>query len=639
VDTTLKQILDILLSKENVTSFQISSMIGLSEKTVRTRLKTIADELFNNGAKLVSKTGFGYYIVILNRSKFDLWIDQIKNRAEDIPSTSTERVDYLLTLLIEKLEYIKIDDLTDELYVSRNTITSDIKKVEEILEYYKLKIVRKPNHGLKIEGDEINRRACISNRIYKNNLGRILNVEDEEILNSISRKVYEILCKHKVKLTDYAFENLIVHIIVAFRRVKFNHQVNYNLDSQYEMTRIISHEAMILSREIIEYLQTTYDIFYCDDEILHLALHLSGKASSDSLGRTSNNLVISRSIDKLIFDMLEEIYNVLKIDLRDNLELRMSLSQHMVPLDVRLKYNISLKNPILNQVKKEYAFAYTVALTASSILSNYYEKEIPDDEIGFLTVLFALVIEVRNRPIRKYNIVVVCSSGRGTSQLFMYKYKQAFGKYINRIHELSVFDLENLNFQENNIDYIFSTIPLKMNLPVPIFEVSPLLDDREIDNYQKIFENGNENFIYHYFNADLFISVLNEKSKNEVLKTMCDLARKFETLPDDYYELVMRREEMGQTDFGNLVAIPHAYKVIGKKKFVVASILEKPIWWGNNEVQVVFLISLTGEDDEDVQQLYKLIMNYLSNIDLVKSTIKNPSFENLIYQLKEAFRR
>jgi lichenan operon transcriptional antiterminator len=178
-----------------------------------------------------------------------------------------------------------------------------------------------------------------------------------------------------------------------------------------------------------------------------------------------------------------------------------------------------------------------------------------------------------------------------------------------------------------------------MTLPVPIFEVSPLLDHKEIDNYQRIFENGNEDFIHRYFNKDYFIPVLSAESKDEVLKTMCDLAQSFESLPDDYFDLVMKREEMGQTDFGNLVAIPHAYKVVGRNKFVVASILEKPIWWGHNEVQVVFLISLTGEDDEDVQQLYKVIMNYLSNIDLVMSTIKNPSFDNLILQLKEAGRR
>lgn len=105
----------------------------------------------------------------------------------------------------------------------------------------------------------------------------------------------------------------------------------------------------------------------------------------------------------------------------------------MVPLDIRMRYNIPLKNPILAQIQRQYAFAYTVAVCACSVLSSHYGKAMPEDEIAYLAVLFALAMEQRDRPSRRYNIVVVCVSGRGTSQLFLYNYKRAFGKYINRI--------------------------------------------------------------------------------------------------------------------------------------------------------------------------------------------------------------
>lgn len=88
----------------------------------------------------------------------------------------------------------------------------------------------------------------------------------------------------------------------------------------------------------------------------------------------------------------------------------------------------------------------------------------------------------------------------------------------------------------------------------------------------------------------------------------------------------MQREEMGQTDFGNRVAIPHPSQILGNGKFVMAAILEQPVFWGHHDVQVVFLISL-AEQDPDAEAFYRTITNYLSEIELVEKTVGAPHLQ------------
>ncbi|MFR3729226.1 PRD domain-containing protein [Lacrimispora sp.] len=55
------------------------------------------------------------------------------------------------------------------------------------------------------------------------------------------------------------------------------------------------------------------------------------------------------------------IYKTFHIVLRDNFNLRMLLIQHMMPLDIRMKYGIFLENPLLENICKRYYLSYTIA--------------------------------------------------------------------------------------------------------------------------------------------------------------------------------------------------------------------------------------------------------------------------------------
>ncbi|MCE3399280.1 PTS lactose transporter subunit IIB, partial [Staphylococcus aureus] len=81
---------------------------------------------------------------------------------------------------------------------------------------------------------------------------------------------------------------------------------------------------------------------------------------------------------------------------------------------------------------------------------------------------------IKNQGNRFLNILVVCSSGIGTSRLLANRLEQVFSE-IERITQASVSDLNVLDL--NNYDGIISTVNLDIEAPFLI--VNPLLPEHE----------------------------------------------------------------------------------------------------------------------------------------------------------------
>lgn len=631
LDVKLAMLLQELSLVEYQTAVNISEKFAVSEKTIRIRIKELNEVLKKHGAMIISKQRFGYKLEILDENLFQRFYINIEEKnTEHLPTTSAERVPFILAYLLNREDYIKLEDLSDFLFVSRNTLTADLKKVEYILNMYNLKLERRPNYGIIVKGNEFHKRVCMVNGIIKCSNLEIEDVKKQREVQIIGEILLRTINNHKIRITEISFESLVIHTYIAIGRIKRNCHVAIKKE---DLDEIVREETMELAKEIANQIKEQLEISYESGEVFYLAIHLGAKISSDSNGKYGSNLVISGKIDELVLRMINTVYEVSKFDFRSNLELRMSLNQHMVPFDIRMQYGIPLKNPILQQIKKEYALAYTVASGACMALSEYYGMDIQEDEIGYFAMIFALAIEKQDKKIEKKNIVIVCVSGKGSSQLFIYKYKQAFGKYINNIYECTVFELEDFNFKEKNIDYVFTTIPINTIVPVPVFEVNLFLENKDIITFSKMFELGNNKFLHKYYKRELFISHMSCKTKEEVIKTLCNHAEQYYNLPEEFYGAILKREELGQTDFGNLTAIPHPYKVISEENFVTVGVLEEPIWWGHNEVQVVFLVALSTEMDSDIERFYQLTTNLLFDSEKIQLLIHKPNFETLLSSL------
>lgn len=604
MDAKLLDIIGFLSCDSYITSCELADKLHLSEKTIRTRIKDIDYFLSKEIAYVDSKRHYGYKLVIVDKDKFDgLSVDNNCDSAED----RKKRIAYEL---LESDDYIKLDDLCDSFYISRNTASSTIKDIEKVLNVYNLKLDRRPNYGLKLIGSEFSKRTFIVNNIYD----YYYDFDEEDRLIKLLIHVNEV---SGVRMSELLMDNFVKYVCVMKNRfTKFPIETLDNDQSE-------------ATKKIVDYFCDVLDKDISDNERTFLMIHYSSCLSSDSYSKFGPNFVITGKIDELVYQMLTRIFETFNVNFRNNLELRMSLNQHMVPADIRLKYHIPIDNPLLEMIKQKYSYPYALAVTGATCLKEYYKREIPEEEIAYLAIILALATEKRDVKVAKKNIVLVCVTGKSSAQLFKYKYKQAFGEYINEIYDCSIKDLDTIDFKEKKVDYIFTTVPLNKKYDVPVYEINLFIDASEIFNYRQMFKNGDKFAILNYYSPKLFISRLKADTREEVINKMCQRIDECGILPVGFYDAVMEREEMGQTDFGNLVAWPHPCKLLSRQSFATVAVLDKPIMWKHNMVQVVLLLSVGSEIDPDIQTFYEKTSELFFDKDLIDRLIKEPSFETL----------
>lgn len=610
--------------KENgtQTAEALAAELKVSTKTIRNFIGEWNGEFACFGARIQSKQGTGYFLKIDNRELFERHYKELTKEQESasLPSTSEERVEYLLNDLLSRRDYVKMDGLSDILFISRKTISNDLKEVEKILADYNLRLEKKPNYGIRIEGKEFDRRLCIANVIVG------MDKEYKESVNRIAKSVAEVIDEEGYMVHSIAYQNLIVHICIAIQRIKEACYVPFNENHQEQ---IIGSREYEVAEKLTEKINRDFDIQFPKEEIAYIAIHLAGKQSL-LLPRTDDtkNQVISQETWEVVSRMLEAVNEAFCFDFRNDLELRMNLAQHMVPLAVRLKYNMKLKNPLLKDIKARFPMAYAMALHASSILKEFYGNELKDDEAGYIALAFALAIERQNTDLPKKNILIVCASGKGSAQLLQYRYRQEFGSYVDQIETCDVGNLKKADF--SNIDYVFTTVPISERIPVPVQEVKYFLESEDIQNMKKTLQSaGGDNPLSAYFEEELFFPHLLFESRHDVMKFLCRQVMEKKGLPNTFLELVKKRESAAQTAFGNRVAMPHPWKAISEETFVCVGILDKPVSWGEQKVQAVFLVSISKKKNKNLRDFYQGMTRILTDPEAIKSLIATQTYEEL----------
>lgn len=625
LDKRLKELLNLLADDEYNTSSELAEALNISEKTVRTRIKELNYVLKKNGAIVRSKPRYGYIIVVLDAEVYKIFLaSEYQIKDETIPSTSEERVQYLTAYLLNNDEYIKLEDLSKFLFISKKSLTSDLKKVESLLNDYEVRIIRKPNFGIKALGTEFNKRLCIANYLMKCDSIELLDNRIEPVdLMKINEILIEIINKHELRFSELSFHNFCIHIDVAIKRIKKEQRIIFLNENKISL---FSKDEYQIAKEIAARLEQVFSITFIESEVQYIAIHLAVK-------REQLNVVISQKISDLVSLMLTEVYKNFRLDFHENLDLKMMLGQHMAALDVRMQYNMNLKNPLLKEIKEKYAYAYMIAVQACNALTKYYKKRISEDEISYFALYFQMAVDNKKRHIDKKNILIVCASGKGSAQFLLHKYEKEFGQYVDKMQTCDLYRLSNIDF--TNIDYVISTVPIKDKIPVPILEVKYFLEDEDVHQVKNVLKSGNKDFLSLYYKEEVFLNNVPGESKEEVIDYICKNIEKKKKISPDFYDQVLKREQLEFTDYGNYVALPHPYEPCSEETFVCVGILEKPILWARNKVQVVLLTAIADKENEFLQDFYQYTMAFTQNQKAIIKLLKKRDFITFMELVKE----
>ncbi|WP_229683225.1 BglG family transcription antiterminator [Virgibacillus oceani] len=492
----VRKIIELLLqSQEDVTVKEIADALYVSERTVHRDLKDIEQIMHSYNLELMKKSGVGIRITGGMHDQKRLEMALSTSEASDY--TPEERQTIILSTLLERNEPIKLFTLANELKVTAATISNDLDQLEIEIKDYHLQIIRKRGYGMKLEGEEGDKRAAISNLITKyinpfdyvsllkeNNKknsqmqlntisNRLLGFVNPEKLITIEKSVERAIAELPHELADSAYVGLIVHLALAIERLQKGDNITFDHVYKKQLEGTIEYE---IAKNMIQELRSSLSMDIPEDEIGYITMHLLGA----KLRIDNNYLIEDTSVDiaNNAKDLIQYVSMHLDLDLTENKPLLHDLVAHLKPTIYRLKQGMNIKNPLLEDILRDYDKLFYII--REGVQDIFPEMDFPDDEIGYLVLHFAAILLYGEIDV-DLKALVICSSGIGTSKMLATKLMQRIPE-IKRVENKSMFELENSNLYD--YDIIVSTIPLN-GFEGKYIQASPMLTASEAHRIKK----------------------------------------------------------------------------------------------------------------------------------------------------------
>lgn len=625
----------ILIAAQGLISVdQIANQLKVSNKTVRNDLIKAADYIKNTGLKIVKKPGMGIMICGTEEQKMKLSQELDHCTGRDQPFSPKARKYYIVKRLLMADGQIRMQDLADELYVSRVTIHKTLGEVEEWLKSFELKLLSKPNYGIEIIGEEENWRKAVvcliaynreqdelKEMLYEHYGGRIdyqTLRKLKELINLDYRQLEKIITQAETKLqirfSDEAYISFVIHVAIAIKRLECKKDICL---ANHTLLQLQGKDEYKIAQEIGREIEASFQITLPEPEIGYILLHILGtKMQQNNIEEVHLRL---EEEDNLAIIMAKEISNiaqgVLSIDFSNDQQFLTGLILHLRPTINRLKYGLTLKNPILHEIKENYPEVYGVAWMTSIVFEKYVGSRVTEEEIGYIALHIGAAVERAKKP---FKALVVCTSGIGTSQLLAARLRRCF-RDIEIKDVLSIVSIKASLSDE--IDFIISTIPLLgEEINKPVIQISPLLVQKDIKRIEAFINELNSKAIQHnggilmLINENLVIMDIDAPNKVEAIRQMAVAAEKDGkiTCLEEFMQDVLERETMFSTGVGNGIGIPHGKSKAVKEAMFVFGKAKEGIEWQSHDGGLVNLIFLLGVPAENVNNVHLKILSQLS---------------------------
>ncbi|KON87934.1 PTS sugar transporter [Sporosarcina globispora] len=617
-------------ASEPITADWIAKEMGISDRTVRNEIKQLQINSNRLGIHIESIRGKGYQLKVLNSEllskKYSLLLAE-NNQSADTYMEQEDRIRYLLKRLLLAQDFIKLETLEEEMFVSRSTLQNDLKLVREIIKKFKLKIINRPHYGTIVEGEEYMKRSCLSNLIISNRDIPLIGDALQPIKGEFFDKIKELLIRkvndYHLTISDVELENLTTHILIACKRIQDGFiidQMGVQLANEHEFEEKVS-------MEIIQEVEAIAGLTFPRSEIDYIIVHLLGTKLLTK--ETLTDFGEYDEVNNLVSCMMEQLKTELNWDFYEDFEFIKGMTLHLRPAMNRLRYDLTIRNPLLIQTKTKFPSAFEGAVVASKCIENYLNKEAGENEIAYIALHIGAALERKMGKQKKAKrVLIVCATGMGSAKLLFYHLQNAFGSDIEIVDTISYYHLSS--YELSGIDFVISTIPIKESLGIPVIVVNTFLEEEDITNIKRKIVSAKNDTKDYLHPSRIFIHQELDTKENTI-RFLCNELYKQDLVPKGYAELVLEREKVASTCFGNLVAVPHPIKPITNKTFWTLCTLKSPIQWDEQRmVQFVCLLNINKGSTGRLNQMYQQLIKIIEHKSIVQKLIKSDSSEEIV---------
>lgn len=455
-----------------ITGKELEQQLQMSRKQLSYDMEKINYYLESSGFDPITRMKTGRFQVSVRV------IDEFRSETAGHPQlvynySDEERSYFIILRLLCREEELSTYHFTDELQISKNTLMTDMRKIQERIKSQGLSIIYTRKDGYRLEGEEYRKRALMIDDIRK-----ILSIPDgeeklmkrfkilDEDMAMLRLNVSEVEKNLEVHFTDDRVEELPFILYFIMFRIRNGHLLERLPDfygvsgnaaiqgtQEYEVMADFAHKYQIRS---------VFEIIY-----LTIQIQVSNINSNHGEERDIGERLLN--VASIIIRKFEEISC---IRIREKEELLNALLQHLGPAYYRIRYHYHVQPDITEMVLPQYQYLHEMIKKASKAFAQMLEEEIPDKELVYITVLFGAWLRregsLQNIGVRR-KAIVVCTNGISVSNFLFITLRELFPE-IEFIECMSV-----RTFREYQMDYqiVFTTVRLETEKIQ--FMVSPIL--------------------------------------------------------------------------------------------------------------------------------------------------------------------
>jgi mannitol operon transcriptional antiterminator len=484
----------------------LADKLGTSKRTLFREIQGCNRILLPFGMQLETKSGVGIRLLGEPADKSRL-LKTLMDHQSTLGFYDKEQRRMMLTAeLLKNKSIVKLLNFAQLFDVSEATISNDMDLLDEWFNRYRLKLTRRPGLGVYLEGNEDDVRKAMTDFVHlqleENKLMDLIYMhrdkfdfedyfssnEPNGIMSLLNRKilirVIEVLKENKEgylqRMAESSFIGLVIHLTIAIERM-INHE-NIDIDSHL-FEELKSDEDYDKAKILAEYMEDEFEIEFPDAEIAYILMHLKGaklRYLDSSLDDDLQVLVKDYDIKRMVEMVIRRYEQITGISLIDDEVLETGMITHLRPALTRMYYHLEIRNPLLQQIKEQYAEVFENSKKACDVIEAELKQKVPEDEIGYLAMHFGAAIERLNQRMqvnRTIRIGVVCASGIGISSLLSSRIRSLFPE----IHQVKPLAMEDVKAGiENEVDLLVTTLVLKQQL-LPSVYVHPLLANDDIE--------------------------------------------------------------------------------------------------------------------------------------------------------------
>ena len=478
----IRQILLYLLEAEHpATDQSVADALGVSKRTILREVDYISGILNAYDLTLVRKKGEGSLIEGAREDK-DRLLAVVKEKADDAGSDKEKRRSLLKLELLRNREPQKLFYYSDMFGVSESTISKDLDAISDWFSSSHLEILRKNNTGICLSGSEKNYRSALQRYVTENmdpsgkgagndNISLLLN---EEILAEVSVTLEKLDEPYLHLLTNDAYLGLMVHIAVAVERIRLGELVS---EETYDARFDNGYDT---AKNIARALEERFSIEMPESEVNNILLHIKGAKlnyTNSVIGEAGFDTDELMSIIDAMIDVQDPDFAK---ELRYDDDFINGLVVHLEPALYRIRNDMTISNPLLDEIKQEYPDIYEDCERAAQVITDRTGLEVNDAEIGYLTMHFGAAkerIDSRRRKKRTVTIGVICASGFGVAQLMLAKLKSRFS---DRDIVFNAYGMDEITEHVvSKTDFFISSIDV-VSLGVDYVMVNPLITQKDV---------------------------------------------------------------------------------------------------------------------------------------------------------------